>query len=93
MTEPKPTNPKDLLGLAKAPIRLFPPTALIEGAEVMALGAKKYGPYNWRENSVRHTVYLEAAMRHIIQALDGDDRDPESGRPHEAHAKACICLL
>lgn len=89
----KPTNPKDLLGLRKAPIRLFPPVALIEGSAVMGLGARKYGPYNWRENAVRHTVYLEAAMRHILQAMDGEDVDPESGRPHEAHALACMAIL
>jgi len=89
----KPTNPKDLLGLKKTPLRLLPPTASIECSMVMGLGAKKYGAYNWRENSVRHTVYLEAALRHILQALDGEDADKESGRPHEAHAMACMAIL
>lgn len=87
------TNPKDLIGLKKAPLRLFPPVALVEGAAVMGLGAKKYGPYNWRENAVRHTVYLEAAMRHLIQAMDGEEVDPESGRPHEAHVLACMAIV
>ena len=86
-------NPKDVLGLKKAPLRLVPPVALIECAAVMALGARKYGPYNWRENKVRHSVYLEAAMRHLLQAMDGEDADPESGRPHEAHVMACMALF
>lgn len=91
---PKSTNPKDIIGLTKAPLRLIPPTALIECAVVMGLGAKKYdGPYNWRDNAVRATVYLEAAMRHILQAADGVDVDPESGMTHYAHAMACMAIL
>lgn len=88
-----PTNPKDIIGLTKAPLRLVPPAALIECAVVMGLGAKKYGPYNWRDNAVRATVYLEAAMRHILQAADGVDVDPESGMTHYAHAMACMAIL
>lgn len=86
-------NPKDALGLAKTPLRLFPPTALVMGSHVMALGAKKYGEYNWRKNAVKHSVYLEAAMRHIIAAADGEKFDPESGLSHEAHAMMCMAIL
>lgn len=86
-------NPKDLVGLAKTPLRLIPPPALISLANVMALGAKKYGPFNWREKTVRRTVYLEAALRHIYTVLDGEDLDPESREPHEAHAMACMAIL
>ena len=87
------TNPKDLLGLKKPPLRLVPPTALIYLSRVMGLGAAKYGPYNWREKAVRYTVYLEAAMRHILTALDGEEIDPESGMPHAAHAMACMAIV
>lgn len=87
------TNPKDLIGLRKPPLRLIPASALIYLSKVMGLGAAKYGPYNWREKKVRRTVYLEAAMRHILQALDGEDIDPESGVPHEAHAMACMAIV
>lgn len=59
----------------------------------MALGAEKYGPYNWREKEVRYTVYIEAAMRHLYSALDGEDNDPESGVPHVAHAAACAGII
>lgn len=59
----------------------------------MELGARKYGPYNWRTNAVRHAVYIEAAMRHLAAALDGEKKDPESGRPHEAHAMACMAII
>jgi hypothetical protein len=87
------TNPKDLVGLRKPPLRLVPASAIIYISKVMGLGAVKYGPYNWRENRVRRTIYLEAAMRHILQALDGEDLDPESGVPHEAHAAACMAIV
>lgn len=87
------TNPKDLVGLKKPPVDLVPPAALLHMSRVMGLGAEKYGAYNWREKKVRSTVYLAAAMRHILQALDGEDLDPESGQPHEAHAAACMAIL
>lgn len=91
--EPDQTNPKDLLGLRKPPLRLVPPAFLVYVSKVMGLGAEKYGEYNWREKAVRRTVYLEAAMRHLLQALDGEDADPESGMPHEAHAAACMAIV
>lgn len=87
------TNPKDILGLKKTPLRLVPPALKIFVAWVMALGAKKYGPYNWREKKVRQTVYIEAAMRHLEAVLDGENCDPESGLPHEAHAAACMGII
>jgi hypothetical protein len=86
-------NPKDLIGRTKAPLTLVPAALPIITSVVMRLGAKKYGPYNWRLNKVLRTVYLEAAMRHILSALDGEDVDPESGVPHEAHAAACMGIV
>jgi len=86
-------NPKDLIGMTKPPLRLVPGALLLHCARVMALGAKKYGPYNWREKAVRYTVYLEAAMRHLISALDGEEIDPESGEPHTAHVASCMGII
>jgi hypothetical protein len=62
-------------------------------SKVMQLGAKKYGAYNWRSKKVRATVYLAAAQRHLLQALDGQDVDEESGQSHFAHAAACMGIL
>lgn len=87
------TNPKDLIGVTKPQLHLVPPAASLRMAKVLELGATKYGPYNWREKAVRTTVYLSAAMRHLAQALDGEDFDPESGQPHEAHVAACMAIL
>jgi hypothetical protein len=87
------SNPKDLIGDTKPPVWLVPPSALIRLSKVMQLGARKYGPYNWREKKVRMTVYIAAAQRHILQALDGEDIDPESGESHIAHAMACMAII
>lgn len=90
---PDKTNPKDKLGAAKPPLELVPASANIYESMVMRLGAAKYGPYNWRTKKVKRTVYLAAALRHILSALDGEDADPESGMPHEAHARACMGII
>lgn len=87
------TNPKDLFGLKKPPLRLVPPALVIYTSLAYADGARRYGEYNWRTKGVRRTVYLEAALRHIYQALDGEDTDPSSGAPHEAHVSACMGIV
>jgi len=86
-------NPKDRVGETKPPLHLIPPAAEILESVVMGLGAKKYGPFNWRTASVRATIYVAAAKRHLIQWLDGQDDDPESGVSHLAHARACLGIL
>lgn len=86
-------NPKTAQGLAKPSMHLIPSTSLIHLAVVMALGAKKYGPYNWREKDVPATVYLSAAERHLRTWLDGESDDPESGASHLAHAMACFAIV
>lgn len=87
------TNPKDLIGDTKPQLHLVPPTSLVFLAKVMELGAKKYGPYNWRSKKVRETVYISAALRHLTSALDGAGDDSESGQSHYAHAMACLAIL
>lgn len=86
-------NPKSAFGIKKPSMHLIPGTALMFLAKVMALGAAKYGAYNWRDIPVGATVYISAALRHIYQWLDGEDIDPESGAPHLAHAMADMAIL
>ncbi|RLS53454.1 MAG: hypothetical protein DWH91_14435 [Planctomycetota bacterium] len=86
-------NPKDRIGDTKPPLHLIPPSAEILEAVVMGLGARKYGPYNWRTAQIRATVYIAAAKRHLAQWLDGQDDDAESGVSHLAHARACLGIL
>jgi hypothetical protein len=91
--KPKPVNPKLILGSRKAPLRLVPPALEIYVSVVQALGGVKYDPYNWRALHVSRVTYLEAAKRHIIQALDGEDVDAETGVPHEASVAACMAIV
>ena len=87
------TNPKDLLGVKKPPLSLIPPSAQIEEAMAFAEGARKYGAYNWRSKKVKASIYADAALRHLLAWLDGEDIDPESGLPHECKVKACMSIL
>lgn len=86
-------NPKDEIGVKKAPLRLVPPALVINCAPVMADGASKYGPYNWRDEAVQLSIYLEAAMRHILAYQDGQDNAEDSGLSHLAHAASCIAII
>lgn len=87
------TNPKDLIGAQKPQVHLVPPALLIWVAKAMENGAAKYGPYNWREKKVRLTVYISAAMRHLLSMLDGEDVASDSKLPHAAHAAACMGIV
>ena len=90
---PDTTNPKDRLGVAKPQLDLVPPALKIHVAKAMENGAKKYGPYNWRDKKVRMTVYIAAAMRHLESLLDGEDLAADSGVHHAAHAAACCGII
>jgi hypothetical protein len=86
-------NPKDLLGVKKAPLGLVPRALRISAAPAMLLGARKYGPYNWREKAVRLSVYLEAIDRHLDAYNDRQDLDDESGASHLSHVAACLAII
>lgn len=86
-------NPKDLIGVTKAPVHLVPPVAIIECAAAFADGEVKYGAYNWRKYPVRQTVYIAAAMRHLLALLDGEDDASDSGVSHEGHVMSCMAVL
>ncbi len=87
------TNPKDLLGVLKAPLSRVPPALIIEVAPAMDDGARKYGAYNWREKDVKASIYYEAMLRHLTAWWDGEDRAADSGHKHLAHVGACIAIL
>lgn len=76
----------------KIPLELLSPVALNMIGEVMAFGAKKYAAHNWRKGMVWSRL-LGAALRHILAYMGGEDKDPESGLSHIAHAGCCIMFL
>jgi hypothetical protein len=76
----------------KLPLHLLSTEALNQTAAVLAFGAQKYAEHNWRAGFAWSRP-LSAAMRHITAFNDGEDRDPESGLSHLAHAACCIMFL
>ena len=91
---PRAANPKTAIGRSKpAMLSVIPPAGLLHLGEVMKLGAKKYGPFNWRVEPVPAEVYVDAAMRHLMSWYDGEDEDPESGQSHLAHVMACCAII
>jgi len=93
--EPKEsTDPKKSAGDLKDPLQLLPSCALRDTANVLKLGASKYGEWNWRNSDgVKASTYTGAIMRHLMQFADGEDVDSESNKSHLAHIIATCCIL
>ena len=89
----KDTNPKDAVGVKKAPVSTVSGAVIAEIGLGMLEGARKYGRHNYRESGVRASVYRDAAWRHLNQWWEGQDDDPDSGMNHIAKALACLTVL
>ncbi len=74
----------------KPDMSLLSNIALIKVAQVMTFGKNKYAANNWR-GGFAWTRPLAAAARHLYAYIGGEDKDPESGYSHLAHA--CCCLF
>ena len=72
---------------------LIPPIMEMEVAHVLTFGAAKYGPDNWRKVPDLRRRYIAAAKRHINALQQGEERDPESGLHHAAHAVCCLMFI
>lgn len=69
------------------------PVALMEIGEVAGFGATKYARYNFTKG-YRWSLSYDAMQRHLMSFWNGEDRDPESGRLHLAHAAwHCLALI
>lgn len=86
-------NPKDGPGAKKVPMSLIPPSAKIHMAMAFKDGAKKYGPYNWRDHKVVMSIYLDACQRHLDSFFDGETHAKDSGLHHLGHAMACLAIV
>jgi hypothetical protein len=76
---------KNLLGC-------LPPRALMSIGRVLTLGAAKYSRDNWHKVRER-SRYYDALLRHLFAWWAGEDKDPESGESHLAHAGCCLMFL
>lgn len=88
----KPSNPKDIIGVRKAPLSCVPMNVVAEVGVGMLEGASKYGRHNYRAVGVRSSVYFDATMRHLIAFWEGEDLDPDSGAHHLAKALTSLVV-
>ena len=89
----KPSNPKDALGVNKAPMSTVSAVVLAEVGVAMLEGAAKYGRHNYRAVGVRSSVYYDAAMRHLMAWWEGQDIDPDSEMSHITKAITSLIVL
>ena len=90
----KQSNPKDALGISKAPITTVSFPVMAEVGVAMLEGAVKYGKHNYREIGVRASVYVDACInRHLGPWWEGEDVDPDSGLSHVTKAIAGLMVL
>lgn len=92
-TGEKKTNPKDSIGVKKAPVSTIPGTVIAELGCAMLEGARKYGRHNYRVDGVRASVYRDAVWRHLNKWWEGEDVDPDSGLNHITKAIASLVVM
>lgn len=71
---------------------LLPWDALTTLSRVYGFGATKYAEHNWRRG-YKWSLSFDALQRHLAAFWTGEDRDPESGLPHLAHAAFHVLTL
>lgn len=93
---PMGAHPQDKAGMKfdqdKPRMDLLDPTAMLELSKVLTFGASKYAAHNWRKG-LSKTRLLAAALRHLFAYLGGQDKDPETGLSHAAHAMCCCMFI
>ena len=78
----------------KIRMELLPPYAMTEIAKVFTIGAKKYSDWNYLEDGGLEISRVYGAMlRHIFAWYRGEEKDPETGETHLAHAGCCAVML
>jgi len=93
MTDSKQSNPKDMVGVRKAPMSTVPACVLAEVGVAMLEGAMKYGRSNYRAVGVMASVYYDGTLRHIMDWWEGEDIDPDSGLSHVTKAITSLVVL
>ena len=76
----------------KPSMALLPPRATEMVAKVFSFGAKKYDSWNLC-SGFKYTRLLSACLRHVFAYIRGEEKDPESGESHLAHAICCLMML
>lgn len=83
---------KDAIGDDEKPrLSLIPRVALWAMGKALSYGEKHYGSHNFR-GGIKVTYLLDAALRHIMQYLDGEDFDEKSKCHHLGSAMANLAM-
>lgn len=77
----------------KPRMSLLPKGALNAVIRVLEFGATKYQVDNWKHVPEAKTRYYDAMQRHIDAWWHGEQKDPETGEHHLAHAICCGMFL
>ena len=77
----------------KPRMSLLPKGALNAVIRVLEFGATKYQAYGWKHVPDAKTRYYDAMQRHIDAWWQGEQKDPETGEHHLAHAICCGMFL
>lgn len=73
---------------------ILPISASEEIIRVFEFGAKKYARANFLEGGgLNYSRVLNSLLRHTYAFMRGEDRDPETGLSHLAHAGCNIYML
>lgn len=90
-----PQNPKHIQALkdGKAPLEYLVTSCFEDDAAVHKHGADKYGKFNWRVDEITASTYVGAMFRHLKAWTEGQDLDPDSGRSHLTHLRACCAVV
>jgi hypothetical protein len=86
-------NPKDKIGAKKVSTWVIPTAAIYHLATALMDGARKYGAYNWRDEPVQCSIYLDAMQRHKDLYAAGQDKAADSKVKHLAHVMGCCAIL
>jgi len=79
---------------AKVRVDLLPIEPMMQIATVFGFGAKKYFANSYRQGeTVVWSRTYGSIMRHMMAFWSGEDKDPESGLPHLAHAGTQLFIL
>lgn len=73
------TNPKTRDSSHKVPLSLCPPAVRVAIARVLKIGGEKPGRWhwNWRDEPIKASQYIDAIHRHLSLFESGEDLDQE----------------
>ena len=88
-------NPKQVRAEkdGKVPYEYLVLSVLEDDAYVHKHGGEKYGKRNWTIDEINASTYIGAMFRHYKAWAEGEDLDPDSGRPHLTHLRACCAVV